>query len=173
MIWRKNSRSEVSQGLKPLYPRIWRYCMALTGNRDKAGDLAQSVCLRALEKSERFEPGSRLDLWIFKITQRLWLNQIRADAVRQHGTMIDIVEVDIIDTKPNPESNLLTRDVLRKVMALPETQRATVMLVYVEGFSYREAAGVLNIPIGTVMSRLAAARAKLADEFGSDQGRKL
>jgi RNA polymerase sigma-70 factor, ECF subfamily len=171
MIWRKNSRSEVEQGLKPLYPRLWRYCVALTGSRDRAGDLAQSACLRALEKSDKFEPGTRLDLWMFRLTQRVWLNEIRADAVRQRASMVAIDDIDIPDTKPDPESNLLAREVLREVMALPEAQRAAVILVYVEGFSYKEASGTLEIPIGTVMSRLAAARTKLAGKFDKEADR--
>lgn len=165
MIWRKDSRREVSDGLKPLYPRLWRYCLALTGSRDKAGDLAQSACLRALEQAGKFQSGTRLDLWMYRLTQRLWLNELRADAVRRRGSMVAIDEIEIADTKPDPESNILAREVLWEVMALPEAQRTTVVLVYAEGFSYKEASDILDIPIGTVMSRLAAARAKLAEKF--------
>jgi RNA polymerase sigma-70 factor, ECF subfamily len=165
MIWRKDSRREVSDGLKPLYPRLWRYCLALTGGRDKAGDLAQSACLRALEQAANFQSGTRLDLWMYRLTQRLWLNELRADVVRRRGSMVAIDEMEIADTKPDPESNILAREVLWEVMALPEAQRTTVVLVYVEGFSYKEACEALDIPIGTVMSRLAAARAKLAEKF--------
>jgi RNA polymerase sigma-70 factor, ECF subfamily len=171
MIWRKDSHREVSQGLKPLYPRLWRYCVALTGSRERAGDLAQSACLRALEKSDKFEAGTRLDHWMYRLTQRLWLNEIRADAVRKRGGMVGIDDIDIPDTKPDPESNLLAREVLREVLALPEAQRTTVILVYVEGFSYKEASGILEIPIGTVMSRLAAARTKLAGKFDEEVNR--
>jgi RNA polymerase sigma-70 factor, ECF subfamily len=157
-----NPRHEVTEGLRPLYPRLWRYCLSLTGNRDRADDLAQAACLRAIEKAHLFQAGTRLDLWMFRLTQRYWLNEIRADTVRQRGGMLTIDEFEIPDQKPDPEANLLARDVLLQVMALPEAQRSTVILVYVDGFSYKEAAEILDIPIGTIMSRLAAARAKIA-----------
>ncbi len=166
MIWKKNSRKEIEQGLKPLYPRLWRYCVVLTGSRDRANDLAQSACVRALEKADQYEAGTRLDSWMFRLTQRIWLNELRAENVRQRGGMVPIEDIDIPDTKPGPESNLLAREVLLAVMALPEAQRAAVLLVYVDGFSYQEASGILEIPIGTVMSRLSAAREKIAAKFG-------
>ena len=165
MIWQKDSLSEVKQGLKPLFPRLWRYCLVLTGSRERADDLAQSACLRALEKSGQFASGSQLDRWVFRIAQRVWFNELRAETVRRGGGLATIEEIDLPDTLPGPESNLLAREVLLEVLALPEAQRATVVLVYVEGYSYKEAAEILEIPIGTVMSRLAASRAKLANKF--------
>jgi RNA polymerase sigma-70 factor, ECF subfamily len=171
LVGKKNSRVEIEQGLGPLYPRLWRYCVALTGSRDRANDLAQSACARALEKSDRYEAGTRLDLWMFRLTQRLWLNEIRADTVRQSGKMVPIDDIEIPDTKMNPETNLLANEVFLKVMALPEAQRVTVILVYVDGFSYKEASAILEIPIGTVMSRLAAARAKIASEIAQKESK--
>lgn len=165
MIWQKDSHSEVMRGLKPLFPRLWRYCLVLTGSRERADDLAQSACLRALEKSEQFAPDSQLDRWVFRIAQRMWFNELRAETVRRGGGLVIIEDVDLPDTLPGPESNLLAREVLLEVLALPEAQRGTVVLVYVEGYSYKEAAEILEIPIGTVMSRLAASRVKLANKF--------
>ncbi len=161
----KNAHDEILQGLKPLFPRLWRYCLVVTGNRDRADDLAQAACLRALEKSAHYAAGTRLDRWVFQIAQRLWLNELRAESVRRGGGISTVDELDISDGKPDPESNLLAREVLLSVLALPEAQRTTVTLVYVEGYSYKEAAEILEIPIGTVMSRLAAARSKLANSF--------
>ncbi len=165
------SHIEVSEGLKPLFPRLWRYCLALTSNADRANDLAQSTCLRALEKSHQFEAGTKLDRWMFRIAQRLWINEMRADAVRRGGGLVTIDEIDLPDTKSDQESNLLARQLLLEVMELPEAQRMTVILVYVEGFSYKEAAATLDIPIGTVMSRLASARGKLTAKMEPDKGR--
>lgn len=165
MIWRRSPHDNVMQQLKPLYPRLWRYCLVLTGNRSRADDLAQSACLRALEKSNQLGRDDKLDGWIFRIAQRIWLNELRSDAVRRGGGLAPIEEIDIPDHRSDPDSNLLAREVLLEVMALPEAQRATVVLVYVEGYSYKEAAEILGIPIGTVMSRLAGARGKLSDRF--------
>jgi len=163
--------TEVRQGLKPLFPRLWRYCFVLAGNADRAGDLAQAACLRALEKSHQFTAGTHLDRWIFRIAQRIWLNELRSDAVRRGGGIVAIEEIDLPDKLPDPEANLLTREVLLEVLALPEAQRTVVTLVYVEGFSYKEAAGILDIPIGTVMSRLSAARGKLVKKLKHDESR--
>ncbi len=153
------------RGLKPLFPRLWRFCLVMTGNRDRADDLAQAACLRALEKAEQFTPGTKLDSWVFRIAQRLWINELRKQAVRQGGGLAPIEEIDLPDNKSDPDANLVAREAVVEVMALPEAQRVTVLLVYVEGRSYQEAAETLEIPIGTVMSRLAAARAKLASRL--------
>lgn len=161
MFRKRKSFSEVEQGLKPLFPRLWRYCLVLTGAKDRADDLAQMACLRALEKAEHFQPGTKLDRWVFTIAQRMWFNELRKQAVRTGGGIAPVEEIDLPDTNYNLETNLLARQVLMQVMTLPEAQRVTVMLVYVEGYSYKEASNILDIPIGTVMSRLAAARSKL------------
>ena len=162
MRFRKKTNHEVTEGLQALFPRLWRYCVALTGSADMAGDLAQATCLRAIEKSDQFEPGSQLDRWVFRIAQRTWLNDLRARSVRRGGGLVSVDDIEITDTKPNPELNYIAREVLMQVMALPEAQRIAVMLVYVEGYSYKEAAELMDIPIGTVMSRLAAARTKIS-----------
>ncbi len=169
MVWKKESHEEVNRGLSPLFPRLWRYCLVMTGNRERADDLAQAACLRAIEKSEQFQAGTKLDRWVFRIAQRIWLNELRAESVRRGGGMMTLEEIDLPDSNPGPESNLLAREVLMGVLALPEAQRTTVLLVYVEGYSYKETAEVLDIPIGTVMSRLSAARGKLAGSFGEKE----
>lgn len=162
---KKNSRAVVSEGLTQLFPRLWRYCLVLSGSRDTADDLAQTVCIRALEKSELFLDDGRFDRWIFRMTQRIWLNELRSNAIRRGGGLVPVEELELSANSPDPETNILTSEVLREVMALPEAQRSTVLLVYVEGYSYREAGIILDIPIGTIMSRLAGARSKLAAKF--------
>ncbi len=169
MFKNKNYRTEISKGIPSLYPRLWRYCLALTSNPDQANDLAQSACLRAIEKADQFEMGTHLDRWLFKIAQRLWINELRSAAVRRGGGLITIDELKLPDTtNSNQETNLFAR---QKVMELPEAQRVTVMLVYVEGFSYQEACEILDIPIGTVMSRLATSRRKLASSLEDYKGK--
>jgi RNA polymerase sigma-70 factor, ECF subfamily len=164
MFRRKNSQVEIREALAGHFPRLWRYCVVLTGSRDRADDLAQAACLRALEKAGQFEPGTHLDRWLFRIAQRLWFNDMRKQAVRSRGGLVNVDDIDVPDTRQDTELNILAREVLSQVMALPEAQRLAVMLVYVEEYSYREAADMLEIPIGTVMSRLSAARAKLAEK---------
>ena len=151
-------------GLPAVYPRLWRWCLSLTGSRDRADDLAQATTLRALEKAHLFQPGSRLDAWIFTIAKRIWLNEMRAQSVRQAGGLVPIEDTPIADPRSETaiETNIFAREVLAKLMHLPEAQRTAVLLVYVEGMKYKEAAEILEVPIGTIMSRLSAARARIA-----------
>ncbi len=161
----------VREGLPEVYPRLWRYAMSLTGRRDWADDLIQTTCVRALDKAEQFEPGTHLDRWMFRMAQRIWLNELRSRKVRTGGGLVPVEEIDIADKSPDTEVNIFAREVLNKVNSLPEAQRQAVVLVYVEGFSYKEAAEIMEIPIGTVMSRLAAARKRLNTEMAEMQAR--
>ena len=158
----------IAEALPAIYQRLWRYCLSLSGNRDAAGDLAQAVCLRAMERAHQFQPGTELDRWVFRIAQRYWIDEMRKQTVRVGGGLAPVEEIDLPDKNPGPEANLFARQTLSQVMALPEAQRTTVMLVYVEGYSYREAAEILDIPVGTVMSRLSGARGKLAAALNDD-----
>jgi RNA polymerase sigma-70 factor (ECF subfamily) len=117
--------------------------------------------VRALEKSSQFEIGTRLDRWLFAILRSIWINQLRGHRVRSGRGVVD-TEALTSDGVREIETNIFAAQVLREVLDLPESQRETVLLVYVEGLTYREAAEVLKVPVGTVMSRLAAARLKLS-----------
>jgi RNA polymerase sigma-70 factor (ECF subfamily) len=165
MWFEKKFASEVRYELDKVYPKLWRYCLALTRTRDLADDLAQSACLRALEKAQLYKTGTHFDRWIFRIAHRLWINEVRKTKVRLGAGVIDVEEANLQNTDLDPEMNILGREVLTGVMALPEEQRSTVYLAYVEGYTYKECAEILDIPIGTVMSRLATARAKLSKIF--------
>lgn len=156
------SRDAVGVGLPEHLARMWRYALVLSGNRDTAEELVQAACVRALERSHQFTPGTRLDRWVFSILHSIWLNEVRSRKVRLGQGLVDADAVLVFDGLKYTETNISARQVLREVQALPEAQRETVFLVYVEGMTYREAAELLEVPIGTVMSRLAAARAKLA-----------
>ncbi len=145
-------------GLAPNLSRLWRYGLVLSGARDVADDLVQATCLRAIERADQFQSGTRLDRWLFSILRSIWLNELRSRRVREGGGFVDASEALVVDGGREMETNIFTAQVLREVGRLPEAQREAVLLVYVEGLSYREAAEVLAAPIGTVMSRLAAAR---------------
>jgi RNA polymerase sigma-70 factor, ECF subfamily len=158
---------EVRAGLAANLARLWRYALVLSGARDVADDLVQATCVRAIERADQFQSGTRLDRWLFSILRSIWLNELRARRVREGGGLVDASEALMVDGAREVETNILAAEVLRQVGGLPEAQREAVLLVYVEGLSYREAAEVLAAPIGTVMSRLAAARLSL----GKLQGR--
>jgi RNA polymerase sigma-70 factor (ECF subfamily) len=157
------SRREVRSGLEAHLARLWRYGLALSGARDVADDLVQSTCLRAIERADQFQPGTKLDRWLFSILRSIWLNEIRSRRIREGGGVIDAAEALTIDGAGGVETNILAAEVLAAIGRLPQAQRETVLLVYAEGYSYAEAAAALGIPIGTVMSRLATVRLALAN----------
>ena len=156
--------SPFANDLVALLPRLRRFARALSGSADRADDLVQSACERALRAQASFVPGTRLDAWMFRIIRNLWIDGLRADgggARRQ----VPIEEADAVTAPHGPaaaEAALALDDVRRAMAALPEPQREIIVLVCIEGLSYREAAEVLDVPIGTVMSRLARARLALA-----------
>lgn len=154
--------SEVQAGLPDLLKRLWRYGLVLSGDRATADDLVQAACLRALEKCDQFQPGTQLSRWTYTILSSIWKNEIRSRKVREGHGFVDPEIALVADGIREMDTNLLARQVLKEVERLPEGQREAVFLVYGEGLAYREAAEVLGVPVGTVMSRLAAARAKLA-----------
>ena len=165
------SEADIRSGLTENLARLWRYGLVLSHQRDVADDLVQATCLRALERADQFIPGTQLDRWLFSILHSIWLNEIRSRRVRQGQGFVDAGETLTFDGAHDTETHVMAGQVLRQVNALPEAQRTVVFLAYVEGLSYREVAGILDIPIGTVMSRLAAARAKLSGA-GSEGGRQ-
>jgi RNA polymerase sigma-70 factor, ECF subfamily len=156
------SRREVRAGLEPSLARLWRYALVLSKARDAADDLVQATCLRAIERADQFVPGTRIDRWLFAILRSIWLNEIRSRRIREGGGFVDAEDVLITDGEREIEMNITAAAVLRAIGGLPEAQRETILLVYGEGYSYAEAAAGLGVPIGTIMSRLAAGRAALA-----------
>jgi len=159
---KKIAISEVRQHLAAHLSRLWRYGYVLSHNRDVAEELVQSTCLRALEKSAQFTPGTRIDRWLFSILHSIWVGDLRAQKVRQGQGFIDPELLEATDTRIPDEDNRHYQKVMQQVNRLPEAQRNALFLVYVEGLTYQEAADTLSVPIGTIMSRLAAARATLA-----------
>lgn len=157
----RGNHNEVVKGMGAELPRLWRYGLLLSRNRDAAEDLVQATCLRALERAEQFKAGTRLDRWLISIMHSVWLNQVRAQKVRRGQGLVDAETALVFDGLKQTETNIFAAQVLSRVQALPEPQRVAVYLVYVEGLTYAEAADMLGVPIGTIMSRLAAARSRL------------
>jgi RNA polymerase sigma-70 factor, ECF subfamily len=152
---------EVRSRLPQLLPRLWRYALLLAGVRDVAEDLVQATCARAIERAYQYNADTRLDRWLFSILRSIWLNELRSRRIREGRGFVDPEEA-LFSDGAEIETNIFAGQVLNAVHGLPEAQRETVLLVYVEGLSYAEAAEFLGAPIGTIMSRLAAARLKLA-----------
>lgn len=151
------------QGLLATLPALRRYCFALTNNRHDADDLLQASVEKALSRWQQFEPGTRLDRWMYRLCRNHWI-----DTMRTLTPTDEFVEETMgQDVTPNTEQQVLSRIALQQVQEqisrLSEGLRLVLYLVAVEGCSYQEAADILDIPAGTVMSRLARARAQLAD----------
>jgi RNA polymerase sigma-70 factor (ECF subfamily) len=150
--------SEVRAGLAPLLARLWRYALVLSGSKDAADDLVQATCVRAIERAAQFQTGTRMDRWLFSILRSIWFNELRSRRIRLGGGIVDASEALVVDGAHEIETNIVASQVLSAIGRLPEAQREVVLLVYTEGLTYQEAAEAIEIPIGTVMSRLAAAR---------------
>jgi len=127
----------------------------------------QTGCLKAIERWQQYQPGTSLASWMFRILQTTWLDEYRTRQRQQTDAWEEgFDELMGDDGRTQLESRSEARQVRRLVAELPEEQRAVLLLVAVEGLSYKEAASTLELPIGTVMSRLARARAKLAAGLG-------
>jgi RNA polymerase sigma-70 factor (ECF subfamily) len=147
-------------------PRLRRYARALTGDRAAADDLVQDTLERALSRFHLWRQGSDLRAWLFTIMHNVFVNQVRSRARRYHESLETEPAAEAVRA-PEPDWIEL-RDIANALSRLPHEQRAVVLLVGLEQFTYDEAARVLDIPIGTVMSRLSRARERLRALLGGD-----
>jgi RNA polymerase sigma-70 factor (ECF subfamily) len=157
--------------LVALLPRLRRFARALAGAPDQADDLVQEACERALRSQESFEPGTRFDSWMFRILRNLWLDSHRRRAARGgvHETLDDAESIPGADGTGITLSRLELRDAERALLRLPQEQREALVLTCIEDLTYAEAAAVLGVPAGTVMSRAARGRLALARALGGER----
>ncbi|MGX0975777.1 RNA polymerase sigma-70 factor (ECF subfamily) [Roseovarius sp. MBR-51] len=152
-----------------LLPALKRFALSLCRRGDLADDLVQITAERAFRARDRFDTATHLQAWLFRILRNAWIDTLRRDATR--GETVDIHESpqpDPIDSAAQTDDRL-TLNAVRIAMAdLPEDQRMVMHLVCIEGLSYAETAATLDIPQGTVMSRLSRARLALAKAVGID-----
>jgi RNA polymerase sigma-70 factor (ECF subfamily) len=151
--------------LVALLPRLRRFALTLTRQPSLADDLVQIACERALAHSDQWSPGTRLDAWVFRILRNAWIDHVRHR--RTDGLMDDVSDHEHKLVDGDSEDRILNRltlaEVQRAIAGLPDEQREVLILVCVEDLAYREAAEVLGVPIGTVMSRLARARRRIIE----------
>jgi RNA polymerase sigma-70 factor, ECF subfamily len=142
-------------------PRLRRFARGLSRSVIDADDLVQAACERALARRHQFQEGTRFDSWMFRIVQTIWIDQVRARDVRKENG--DVAEERLVSDEPvrRVEARLALDEVRRAVHRLSPDQRTALLLVTVEGLSYKEAAEVMQVPVGTIMSRLARARLAL------------
>src|SRR5215472_1275145 len=138
-------------------PRLRRYARALTRDAVRADDLVQSCLARALAKSHLWQPGTDLRAWLFTILHNQHVNDVRR-AVRE-GISVPMDDAAPVLTVPSTQgASLQLRDLDRAMARLPEEQRQVLLLVGLEGMRYEEVATVLDVPVGTVRSRLSRGR---------------
>lgn len=153
---------DTRQRLVALLPRLRRFAYGLCGSKDEGDDLVQAACERALSRLDQWQEGTRLDSWMFRVVQTIWIDRIRAQKVR--GIVSDITDADHLvgdDGARSTEARLTLNTVREAIADLPEDQRIVLVMVSVDGRSYKETAEALDLPIGTVTSRLARARLRL------------
>jgi len=152
----------VRDELLRLLPALRRFARGLAGNLDEADDLVQSACERAIRNIRQWRPGTRLDSWLYRIIQTTWIDQRRAQGVRDRHALGVAATAEI---GGGGEATAIDKLTLKAVDValdqLPEAQRAVLLLVCVEQLSYAEAGEILQVPVGTVMSRLSRARLAL------------
>jgi RNA polymerase sigma-70 factor (ECF subfamily) len=163
--------SETSQNIHDeivlLLPRLRRFARNLTRNAPDADDIVQIAVERALVRSDQWRSEARLDGWMFKILRNAWIDEVRSRG--RHGKIF-LAEEAGEDVGVESIENAATLMSVHAAMGrLPDDQRVAVSLVLIEGLSYKEAADVLEVPIGTLTSRLARGREALQALLGEDE----
>jgi RNA polymerase sigma-70 factor, ECF subfamily len=170
LVWRSRVRMthtdiDIRAQIVALLPRLRNFAFALTGSRDAADEVLQAACEKALVRLDQFMPGTRLDRWMYQIVKTTFIDQVRQTRRRKEADF----SPDLTEGLPSEarihertEARAALAIIRREIARLPEEQREVLVLVAVDGLSYQAAADIVDVPIGTIMSRLARARRKLA-----------
>lgn len=150
---------DIDDQLRELLPRLRRFARWLTRDASSADDLVQSTLERALSRWNSRRDDSALRAWLFAIAYRQFLDSRRR--ARRYANMLELFGRGVPDEQPSLEREVVAQSIVQALERLPEEQRLLLLWVSVEGLSYREVANLLDVPIGTVMSRLSRARAAL------------
>lgn len=160
---------ELGYRIVALLPRLRGFARALARSHDAADDLVQATCEKALRHAESWTPGTKLDSWLFAIMRNHWIDTVRGNRPQLPIDAAEIADrLPVEDGRQTAGARLMLADVRAIANQLPDEQRLVLMLVCVEEMSYRETAEMLDVPIGTVMSRLARARAALVAAMNGD-----
>jgi RNA polymerase sigma-70 factor (ECF subfamily) len=153
--------------LAALLPRLRRFAHALSRHAADADDLTQATVERALRSKSQWQPGTRLDSWSYRIMRNLWIDTARA-RTRKVRMEAPPEEAELVGDDPRQAMDAAVD--LKRIMAamdrLPDDQREVVALILIEGFGYREVCEILNLPMGTVSSRLVRGRNRLLAMVG-------
>ena len=154
-------------GLKQCLPRLRRFAFALSRDAADADDLTQMTVERALSARHQWQPGTRLDSWLYRIMRNLWIDTARSRARKaKMEAPPEAAELVGVDPRPGMDASLDLQRIMTAMSRLPDEQREVVALILIEGFGYRESAEMLGLPIGTVSSRLVRGRTALLEMVG-------
>ena len=158
---------EFESALATMLPRLRRFAHGLTRDTADADDLTQRTAERALRARDQWQPGTNFDAWAYRIMRNLWIDTVRSRQRRDKmiAPADDGLEVGV---EGEAETNAERLFLMRALNRLPDDQREAVVLVMIEGLSYAEAADVLQIPAGTLTSRLVRGRQALARMLSGD-----
>ncbi len=152
------------QEILKIMPRLRRFARSLTGQAADADDLLQTTLEKALTRLDQWRPGTRVDAWMFRIMKNAWIDEARSRVSRQKYLVPEEAGETVATDGVAAAEARLDLQTIRVAMAdMPPDQRLAVSLVLVEGFSYKEAADIMDVPMGTVTSRLARGR-KILEE---------
>lgn len=164
-----NDLQSFRSNLADLLPQLRRFALGLTRTRHDADDLVQSAVERALSHAKQWTPGTRLDSWMYRIMQNIWIDQKRSAGRRETTTIDEAVSITGEDGRDVTESKIMAEHAKHAFALLPDELRAAAVLVIVNGLSYAEAAKSLDVPIGTIMSRVSRSRAALVKSLGGER----
>lgn len=159
--------NDLRQALTAVLPRLYRFGLALTGSSADTDDLVQSTCERVLLRSDQLRELTRLDAWLYGIMRNIWIDEMRHRRIRRHDQIEAASDVVGEDGQATADGRINLAAVRRAMSLLPADQRTVLMLVCVDGLSYKDAAEVLGVPVGTIMSRLSRARQDLHDRLSA------
>ncbi|WP_323140213.1 RNA polymerase sigma factor [Massilia phyllosphaerae] len=151
--------NSLENDIAALLPRLRRFARSITFHREDADDVVQIAVERALTRSAQWEPGTRLDSWMFRIVKNAWIDEVRARARRDQLFAPEEEGEHVGDDRAEAQQQRMA--VEQALRRLSEEHRMVIGLVLVDGMPYKEAAEVLDIPMGTLTSRLARAREAL------------
>lgn len=157
----------LEEDLIALLPNLRRYALSLCRDSSVADDLVQTTAERAFAARSRIDPAVKIDAWLFRILRNAWIDMTRRNRTRGEEVEIsDVPDVSDVDGRIVTETRLMMNAASAAVAVLPDNQREVLILVCVEEMSYAEAAQLLGVPVGTVMSRLSRARSAVAKNLG-------
>jgi RNA polymerase sigma-70 factor (ECF subfamily) len=159
---------DLGEQIVGLLPRLRRFARTLTGSVQDADDLVHIAIERALSRSEQLRPDSPVSSWLFGILRNAWIDEVRARNRRKRVFAPEELGESVADPSSHQHADVIS--VQGAMARLPDEQREVVGLVLVEGLSYKEAAEIMNVPVGTVTSRLARGRDALQAMLGTDGG---